>query len=112
MIMLLIFTISIFLLTACGPDMPEGIEAKQWTLLPWSLPDTVEVMTVQNLLDDNPSAGLGPVQRKWLNKHDYVRTSIDMNTTANKQLEKLDKKNEEYIKGFDYAFTLTYVRVD
>lgn len=108
----LLLILSAFLFTSCGPDIPEGIEARDWTLLPWGLPDTVEVTTVQNLLDDDPSAGLGPIQRRWLNKHDYVRVSVDMDTTANKGLEELDKQSDEYIKGLDYAFTFTYVRVE
>ena len=91
----LLLCLSLFSLSACGPDLPEGIASQSKTLLPWSYPDTVKVTAAEEAppfggsrwsepsysLPD-PDEDIGNVPRAWLNKHDYVRVNAaQMDTT-------------------------------
>lgn len=81
---ILVLCLSLLLLTACT-DTPESVSPKSQPLLPWKYPDSVQVSAVS--VDENPLDGSVPppkpdnVSRKWLDKHDYAKVGMEVDTS-------------------------------
>ena len=81
------------LLFGCS-DPPDAIDPVDQPIVPWTLPDTVQVYVGgeaagDRVIWDEPDAQ----ERSWLEQHDYIRDRVELHPKATDELKEYTEGN-------------------
>lgn len=104
--------ISPLIMMGCGPDLPDGISARNGNPL-FSAPDTVEVFVfgAVDMEDGVRYSRPSNVEQAWLEKHDYAYFATEFDSTATETLQEASDADVSEGDAMSIAGNRLYVKV-